>query len=184
MNLDELLEPQQLVGAGPQGRVCTQLQADPGFNAVDAYTGRCQNCRRQLAAIQTLEGDSPGAGSSPNDRRQCSVAFGETCDLALGANLVPPLPGPWQLDAFPSGVHSRGEAHWTSPEYCSSFSLNEYTSLIIPPYCKPRIRNWVDLVMDFDVSEVLGSYAIFNDFFFHIKARTSFWYTICLKLQV
>lgn len=111
LNSDELLEPQQLVGAEPQGHVWTQLTADSGINAIYTYTGRCQNSRRQLAAIQAVEGDSPGARSSPNEIRQCSVAFGATCDLALGANLVPPLPGPCQLDALPSGPHSRGEAH-------------------------------------------------------------------------
>lgn len=137
LNSDELLEPQQL----GQGQVCTQLHADPGFNATYARAGRCQNCRRQLAAIQTIEGNSPGAGSSPNESRRCSVAFGAICDLALGANLVPPLPGPWQLDALPSGLHSRGEAHWTSLECCSVFSPNEHMNLIIPPYYKPRIRN-------------------------------------------
>ena len=82
------------MGADPQGHVSTQLYVDPGFNAIYAYTGRCQNCRRQLAAVQAVEGGSPEAGSSPNETQQCSVAFGATCDLALGANLVPPLPGP------------------------------------------------------------------------------------------
>lgn len=65
---------------------------DPGSNAIYAYAGRCQNCRRQLAAIKTVEGDSPGP--DPHLMRAGNVAFGVTCGLALGANLVPPLPDP------------------------------------------------------------------------------------------
>lgn len=154
----------------------------PWLQCTICHTGRFQCCRRQLAAVQTVEGDSPGARSSPNTSRQCSVAFGATSDQALSANLLPPLPGPWQLDVLPSVLQSRDEAHRTSFKYRSLFSPNEDTNWIIPPYHKPRIRNHMVLLMDFDASS-FGILCIFLwYFFFQTKAASD--NRICLKLQV
>lgn len=75
----------------------------------------------------------PRAVSSPNESQKCPVAFAVNCDLEPGANLVPPLPGPWQLGALPLGVHSRDEALWSSSEYCPWFSLNGHMNSIISP---------------------------------------------------
>lgn len=61
LNSDELLEPQQLMGAEPQGHICTQLPMDPSSYAIYAYIGRCQNCRREIAIIQTT-GRQPQVG--------------------------------------------------------------------------------------------------------------------------
>jgi len=126
-------------GNRPQGHVRTHLYADPGFHTVHA--GRCQNCRKQLFAIQIIEGDSLEARSSPNGSQQCSVVFGAGYDPALGANLSPWPPGPQMLDALPPAVLSRRIAHEASLEHCSLFSPSEHVNLITPPYSKPRIRN-------------------------------------------
>lgn len=67
----------------------------------------------QNAAIQTMEWDSPGPGSSLEESQQCPVAFAVSCDLAPGANLVPPLPGPCQLDALPLCPQER----WSSLKF-------------------------------------------------------------------
>lgn len=106
---------------------CRRIQPQGNIGPLLADT------RLHLAAIQTMEWDSPGGGSSPNESQQCSVGFAVICDLALGADLVPPLPGPCQLDIFHLGVHSRSEAHLSSSEYCPLFSPKGHMNLIIPP---------------------------------------------------
>lgn len=103
----------------------TQPQGNIGLLLADT--------KLHLAAIQTVEWDIPGAGSSPNESQQCSEGFAVSCDLAPGANLMPSLPGPCHLDAFPLGVHRRGEAHWSSSECCPLFSPKGHMNLIIPP---------------------------------------------------
>lgn len=154
----------------------------PWFQCNIRHTGRCQRCRRRLAAVQTIGGDSPGDRSSPNKRWQCSVAFGATCDVALSAHLLPPLPGPWQLDILPSVLQSRDAAHRTSFKYCSLFSPNEHMNLILPPYYKPRIRNYMDLIMDFDASS-FGILCNFLWFFFQTKPTSNIDYASNCKCK-